>query len=237
MQNEPSSTPDMEAAELIEAVTSISEGLSDLPQDVLEFFKAIDDRLHQQEALLASLLAASGTALPSTTLEIANTTSTSIPVPSSTSIELFSSATVEAPSSLLAATACRRGGAGPLVLCSSSLTQVLSSSLPVTLSTSRPHVTRALTRLTTGSGTANYEPSSASTIPVLPVPSIYSTPDTDSLSINATAATTSTALQVSASYTSIPSPTSTNYVFKTSRQNNVAAYYGQTPDTRSGDLL
>jgi hypothetical protein len=255
MQNEPSSTPDMEAAELTEAVTSISEGLSDLPQDVLEFLKAIDDRLHQQEALLASLLAASGTALPSTTLGIANATSTSIPVPSSTSIELFSSATVEAPSSLLTATACRRGGAGPLVPCSSSLTQVLSSSLPVTPSTSRPRVTRTLTRTTylpvpvttfvqpirfsnsTGSGTANYEPSSASTIPVLPVPSIYSTPDTDSLSINATAATTSTALQVSASYTSIPSPTSTNYVFKTSRQNNVAAYYGQTPDTRSGDLL
>jgi chitinase len=257
MQSEPSSTPEMEAAELIGTVTSISQGLSDLPQDVLEFLKAIDDRLDQQEALLASLLAvfasASETASASTTLEIANATSTSIPVPSSTSFDLFSSATVEAPSSLLTATACRRGGAGPLVPCSSSLTQVLSSSLPVTLSTSRPRVTRTLTETTympvpvttfvqpvpfsntTGSDPATQE--TLSTIPVLPVPSIYSTPDTDSLSINATATATSTDSQASASYNSILPPTSTDYVFKTSRQNNVAAYYGQTPDTKSGDLL
>jgi chitinase len=257
MQSEPSSTPDMEAAELIETVTSITEDLSDLPQDVLEFLKAIDDRLHQQEALLASLLAvfatASGTPAPSTTPEIANATLTSMPVPSSTSIELFSSTNVEASSSLITATACRRGGAGPLVSCSSSLTQVLSSSLPVTLSTSRPRITRTLTRTTyvpvpvttfvqpiPFSNTTGFDPATqetSSTIPVLPVPSIYSTPDTDSPSINATTAAISTDSQASAFYNSIPSPTSTNYVFKTSRQNNVAAYYGQTPDTKSGDLL
>jgi chitinase len=259
VQSEPSSTPEIEAAELIETVTSIPEGLSNLPQDVLEFLKAIDDRLHQQEALLASLLAvftsASGTASPSTTLEIASATTTDVPAPSTTSIEVFSSTTIEAPSSLTTATACRRGGAGPLVPCSSSLTQVLSSSLTVTLSASRPRITRTLTRTTyvpvpvttfvqpvpylntTGSDSTTLETLSASSIPVLPVPSIYTSPDTDSSSLNATAAATSTDSQASTSYNSIPSPTSTNYVFKTSRQNNVAAYYGQTPNTKSGDLL
>jgi chitinase len=260
VQSEPSSTPEMEATELIETVTSIQEGLSNLPQYVLEFLKAIDDRLHQQEALLASLLAvfasASGTALPSTTLDVTNATSTEMPVPTSTSIEVSSSTTIEASSSsLTTATACRRGGAGPLVPCSSSFIQVFSSSLTVTSSTPRPRVTRTLTRTTylpvpvttfvhpvpfsntTGSDQSTYEASSASSIPVLPIPSIYYPPDADNSSISTTATATSSDSQTMAPYSSVPSPTSTDYVFKTSRQNNVAAYYGQTPDTKTGDLM
>jgi chitinase len=249
----------MEAAELMETVTSIQEGLSDLPQDVLAFLKAIDDRLHQQEALLASLLdvfaSASGTALPSATLDITNATSTEMPVPSSTSIEVSSSTAIEASSSLTTATACRRGGAGPLIPCSSSFIQVFSSSLTVTSSTPRPRVTRTLTRTTylpvpvttfvhplpfsntSGSDQATYEASSASSVPVLPIPSIYNPPDADNSSIITAATATSSDSQATAPYSSVPSSTSTNYVFKTSRQNNVAAYYGQTPDTKTGDLM
>jgi chitinase len=259
VQSQPSSTPEMEAAELMETVTSIQEGLSDLPQDVLAFLKAIDDRLHQQEALLASLLdvfaSASGTALPSATLDITNATSTEMPVPSSTSIEVSSSTAIEASSSLTTATACRRGGAGPLIPCSSSFIQVFSSSLTVTSSTPRPRVTRTLTRTTylpvpvttfvhplpfsntSGSDQATYEASSASSVPVLPIPSIYNPPDADNSSIITAATATSSDSQATAPYSSVPSSTSTNYVFKTSRQNNVAAYYGQTPDTKTGDLM
>jgi len=69
----------------------------------------------------------------------------------------------------------------------------------------------------------------------MPVPSIYIPPDTDNSSTIATL--TAASSQVIAPYSSVPSPTSTNYVFKTSRQNNVAVYYGQTPDTKTGDLL
>jgi chitinase len=259
VQSQPSSTPEMEAAELMETVTSIQEGLSDLPQDVLAFLKAIDDRLHQQEALLASLLdvfaSASGTALPSATLDITNATSTEMPVPSSTSIEVSSSTAIEASSSLTTATACRRGGAGPLIPCSSSFIQVFSSSLTVTSSTPRPRVTRTLTRTTylpvpvttfvhplpfsntSGSDQATYEASSASSVPVLPIPSIYNPPDADNSSIITAATATSSDSQATAPYSSVPSSTSTNYVFKTSRQNNVAAYYGQTPDIETGDLM
>ncbi|KAI4755026.1 glycoside hydrolase [Aureobasidium sp. EXF-3400] len=276
LQSVPSSTPEAEAAELMETVTSIQEGLSDLPQDVFEFLKAIDDRLHAQEALLASLLAvfttATGTASPSTTLSIANATSTGMLVPSSTSVlvsisvtaeapssstnvKASSSATVETYSSLTTATACRRGGAGPLVPCSSYLDQTSSSSLVATSSTPRSRVTRTLTRTTylpvpvttfvqsipfsstTGSDLATRETSSSSSIPVLPVPSIYFPPDTNSSSINATTTPTPAESQAVEPYNSVPSPTSTNYIFKTSRQNNVAAYYGQTPDTKAGDLL
>jgi chitinase len=276
LQSVPSSTPEAEAAELMETVTSIQEGLSDLPQDVFEFLKAIDDRLHAQEALLASLLAvfatASGTALPSTTLTIANATSTGMLVPSSTSIlvsisataeapssstniEASSSATVETYSSLTTATACRRGGVGPLVPCPSSLNRSSSSSLVATESTPRSRVTRTLTRTTylpvpvttfvqsmpisstATSDLATQGTSSAPSIPVLPVPSIYIPPDTNSSSINTTTTSASADSQSMVPYSSVPSPTSTNYVFKTSRQNNVAAYYGQTPDTKAGDLL
>jgi len=256
LQSKPSSTPETEAAELIETVTSIQEGLSDLPQDVFEFLQAIDDRLHAQEALLASLLAVfattSGTASPSNTLEIANATTTSMLVPSSTSIEISSSATVEISSSQTTATACRRGGAGPLVPCSSSPDQA-SRSLTATSSVSRPRVTRTLTRTTyvlvpvttfvqpipysntTVSDLPAEGTPSTSSIPVMPVPSIYIPPDTDNSSTIATL--TAASSQVIAPYSSVPSPTSTNYVFKTSRQNNVAVYYGQTPDTKTGDLL
>lgn len=69
----------------------------------------------------------------------------------------------------------------------------------------------------------------------MPVPSIYIPPDTDNSSTIATSSAAES--QAIASYSSAPSPTSTNYVFKTSRQNNVAVYYGQTPDTKTGDLL
>lgn len=70
----------------------------------------------------------------------------------------------------------------------------------------------------------------------MPVPSIYIPPDTDNLSTITTA--TAAESQAIVPYSSVlSSPTSTNYVFKTSRQNNVAVYYGQTPDTKAGDLL
>ncbi|CAD0091578.1 unnamed protein product [Aureobasidium vineae] len=256
LQSEPSSAPATQAAELMETVTSIQEGLSDLPQDVLEFLKAIDDRLHEQEALLASLLAvfatASEAAPPSTTLAIANATSTDMLVLSSTNFEISSSPTVET-SSLTTATACRRGGAGPLVACSSSSDRISPSILTATSSTPRSRVTRTLTRTThipvsvttfvqpipfsntTKSGSTIQETSSASSIPVLPIPSVYSPPDTDGPSINATA--TSADSQAIAPYNSVTSPTSINYVFKIGRQNNVAVYYGQTSETETGDLL
>ncbi|CAD0111698.1 unnamed protein product [Aureobasidium uvarum] len=256
LQREPSSAPATQAAELLETVTSIQEGLSDLPQDVLEFLKAIDDRLHEQEALLASLLAVFATASEaaplSTTLAIANATSTQLLVSSSTSFKISSPTTVDT-SSLTIATACRRGGADPLVPCSSSSDQVSPSISTTTSSTPRSRVTRTLTRTThipvsvtpfvqplpfsntTNSGETVQETSSASSIPVLPIPSVYSPPDTNGPSINTTA--TSADSQAMAPYNSVPSPTSTNYIFKTSRQNNVAVYYGQTPDTGTGDLL
>ncbi|KAI4717088.1 glycoside hydrolase [Aureobasidium sp. EXF-10727] len=254
LQSEPSSAPATQAAELMETVTSIQEGLSDLPQDVLEFLKAIDDRLHEQEALLASLLAvfatASEAASPSTTLTIDNATSTAMLVSSTTSFEISSLPTVET-SSLSTATACRRGGAGPFVPCSPA-DQTSPSILSATSSTPGSRVTRTLTRTThipvsvttvvqpvpfsntTKSDSTIQETSSASSIPVLPTPSVHSS-ETDGPSINATA--TSADSQAIAPYDSVPSPTSTNYVFKTSRQNNVAVYYGQTPDTKTGDLL
>ncbi|KAI4727356.1 glycoside hydrolase [Aureobasidium sp. EXF-10728] len=250
LQSEPSSAPATQAAELMETVTSIQEGLSDLPQDVLEFLKAIDDRLHEQEALLASLLAvfatASEAASPSTTLTIDNATSTDMLVSSTTSFEISSLPTGQT-SSLTTATACRRGGAGPFVPCSPA-DQTSPSILSATSSTPGSRVTRTFTRTThipvsvttfiqpvSFSNTTVQETPSASSIPVLPTPSVYSPADADGPSINATA--TSADSQAMAPYNAVPSPTSTNYVFKTSRQNNVAVYYGQTPDTKTGDLL
>ncbi|KAI5275382.1 glycoside hydrolase [Aureobasidium subglaciale] len=247
LESTPSSTPDSEAAELMETVTSIQEGLSDLPQDVFDFLKAIDGRLHEQEALLTSLLAVfattSGTA-SSTSLAVINTTSTDLVLPSSTSVEISSSVPTEMSSSRLTATGCRRGGAGPLVPCSTSSEQVPDSSLTTSTSSPRSRITRTLTRTT-------YVPVSVTTFaqpvpftnttrfststPVLPIPSVYSPPDAESSDTNATA--TSADSQAMATLNSVPSPTSTNYVFKTSRQNNVAVYYGQTPDTKNGDLM
>ncbi|TIA69886.1 glycoside hydrolase [Aureobasidium pullulans] len=108
LQSIPTSTPDTEAAELMETVTSIQEGLSDLPQDVFEFLKAINDRLHEQEALLSSLLAVftSASGVASSTVTVDNATSSSVPVFWSTATETSSNVVTE-PS----ATACRRGGA------------------------------------------------------------------------------------------------------------------------------
>ncbi|KAI5218759.1 glycoside hydrolase [Aureobasidium subglaciale] len=243
-----SSTPDSEAAELIATVTSVQEGLSDLPQDVFEFLKAIDDRLHEQEALLASLLAvfaATSETSSSTSLAVINATSTDLVLPSSTSVEISNLVPIETSSSALAATGCRRGGAGPLVPCSSSSEQVSESSSITPTSSPRSRITRTLTRTTyvPVSVTTFAQPVpftnttrfSAPSTPVLPNSSIHSPPDTESSDTNATA--TSADSQAMATLNSVPSPTSTNYVFKTSRQNNVAVYYGQTPDTKTGDLM
>lgn len=227
--------PEAEAAALMEDVTSIEEAFSDLPEDVLEFLEAIDDRLHAQEAILASLLAvfttASEGASPTTTLIKSNTTPTNLLGPSSTSIEASNLLTIETSSSLLG--------------------QVSSSDLDATSSSPESRVTHTLTRTTyvsvpfstivqptpfsniTASSLAAQETSSTSSIPMLPVPSVYSSPDSDTLNTSRTMTT----VQVMTPYSPISTPTSTNYVFETSRQNNVAVYYGQTPNTETGDLM
>ncbi|KAK6002772.1 hypothetical protein QM012_001522 [Aureobasidium pullulans] len=237
LQSEPSSAPETEAAELMEVVTSIETGLSDLPQDVLEFIEAIDDRLHAQEALLASLLAilttASDAASPTTTLVIGNATSTDMLVPSSTSIGASSLAAIETSSSLH--------------------DQVSLSDLAATSSTPESRVTRTLTRTTyvpvplttlvqltavsntTASKVPAQETSFTSSVPMLPMPSIYNSSSSDDPSSSMTK--TSTDLQAMSSYSPVSTPTNTNHVFETSRQNNVAVYYGQTPNTKTGDLM
>lgn len=237
LQSEPLSTPETVAAALMEDVTSIEEAFSDLPKDVLEFLETIDDRLHAQEAILASLLAAftaaSEAASLTTTLAISNTTSTNLLGPSSTSIEASSLTTIETSSSLP--------------------DQASSSNLAVTSSTPESRITRTLTRTTyvpvpfstivqptptsntTASDLAAQETSSTSPIPMLPVPSVYDSPDSDAPSTGAT--TTSADSQAVNSYSLVPTPTSINYLFKTSRKNNVAVYYGQTHNTKTGDLM
>ncbi|KAI5198807.1 glycoside hydrolase [Aureobasidium subglaciale] len=248
LESSPSSTPDSEAAELMETVTSIQEGLSDLPQDVFEYLKAIDDRLHEQEALLASLLAVFATTsetASSTILAVINATPTDLVLPSSTSVEISSSVLIKTSSSAPTAIGCRRGGAGPLVPCSSSTDLVSEPSSTAPTSFSRSRITRTLTETTfiPVSVTTSAQPVpftntttfSAPSTPVLPIPSLYSSPQAESSDTNATA--TSADSQAMASLNSLPSPTSTNYTFKTSRQNNVAVYYGQTPDTKTGDLM
>jgi chitinase len=221
----------------METVTSIEQGFSDLPQDVLEFLEAIDDRLHAQETLLASLLAvfatASNAASPTNTLATDNITSTDMLVSSSTSIEVSSLTAI--------------GTSSPFPV------QVSSSDLAATSSGPEFRVTRTLTRTTyvpvpstaivqptpilniTASNVAAQETSFTSSIPVLPMPSVYSFPDSDNSSTSAT--TISADFQATTSYSSVSIPTSTNYVFETSRKNNVAVYYGQTPNTKTGDLM
>ncbi|KAG9632704.1 glycoside hydrolase, partial [Aureobasidium melanogenum] len=63
------------------------------------------------------------------------------------------------------------------------------------------------------------------------MPSVYSSSGSDTLSESATESLSMTP------YSSALTPTSTNYVFETSRQDNVAVYYGQTPNTKTGDLM
>ncbi|KAG9663262.1 glycoside hydrolase, partial [Aureobasidium melanogenum] len=237
LQSEPSPAAETEAAELTEIITSIEQGFSDLPQDVLEFLEAIDDRLHAQEALIASLMAVFATvstaASQTTTLVIGNVTSTDVLVSSSTSIETSSLTTIETYSSLP--------------------DQVSASDLAATSSTPESRVTRTLTRTTyvpvplttfvqptptvntTAFSAAAQETSSTSSIPVLPMPSVFSSSDSNKSSTSAT--TTSANFQATTPYSSVSIPISTNYVFETSLQNNVAVYYGQTPNTKTGDLM
>ncbi|TIA16032.1 glycoside hydrolase [Aureobasidium pullulans] len=247
LQSIPSSTPDTEAAELMETVTSIQEGLSDLPQDVFEFLKAINDRLHEQEALLSSLLAVftSASGVASSTVTVDNATSSIVPVSRSTATETSSIVITEPSSPSATATACRRGGAGPLVPCSSLSDTASPSTSTPSSSFPRSRITRTLTRTTylpvpvttfiqpvPFSNTTEVD--SPSSTPVLPIPAIYSS-DIDTPSTNATI--TSADSQALATPNSIPKPTSTSYTFKPTRKNNVAVYYGQTPTTQTGDLL
>ncbi|KAG9831973.1 glycoside hydrolase, partial [Aureobasidium melanogenum] len=180
---------------------------------------------------MAVLATASAAASQTTTLTIGNATSTEMLVPSSTSIDASSLTTIETSSSLP--------------------DQVSSSDLAATSSTPEPRVTRTLTRTTyvpvppsiivqptpisntTASNVAAQETSYTSTIPVLPMPSVYSSSNSDSPSASATATST----LAMTPYSPVSTPTSTNYVFEASRQNNVAVYYGQTSNTKTGDLM
>ncbi|KAH0340245.1 glycoside hydrolase, partial [Aureobasidium melanogenum] len=179
---------------------------------------------------MAVFATASAAASLTTTLAINNATTTDVSVPSSTSIQTSSPAAITTSYSLP--------------------DQVSSSDLAATSSTPESRVTRTLTRTTyvpvppstivqptpisntKASNVAAQGTSSTSYIPVLPMPSVYSSSNGDYPSASAT--TTSVDSQV---WSSVATPTSTGYVFETSRQNNVAVYYGQTPNTKTGDLM
>lgn len=234
----PSSSTGTEAAELIEDVTALEEGLSSLSQNVFEFLKEIDDRLHQQQALLESMLAVFTSVSETTSVATSapsNTSSTeALLLPSTSSVEALASVFADTSSSLPVATACRRGGAGPLVSCSS--VQSESDALSASTSPPRSRVTRTLTRTTylQLSNTPTIQPipfantssldslpgETKTSVPSLPTPTVYSSIGAEESGIDGSATSTDS----DAVAASVPSPTSTSYTFKTSRQNNVAVY-------------
>lgn len=228
---------------VIADITEVEQGLDSLPQDLLNFLEAISQNLQQEEALLASLLSNRPQSLSAAT-SVAAMNSLTTPETTSTPSMLFTTSPPTTP--LAQPSLCMYGGAGPLVPCTDLSAAASSSAQPAASSavTSQERATLfSYLSIVSPSSTglsqvypptpaptfANATVAPPRTITVVPQP--VATPGTSNSS--ATFNTT-----VSTTLTYYPSPTSSSgYVFNTNRDTNVAAYYGQTPATTTGDLL
>lgn len=233
---------------VIEDLTKIQAGLSDLPEDLLSFILALEQRLSEVEKLLSEFIESKGTSPVSPVGPVVSPSPPEIAPEANEDVSVFTytATLVEAVSTSL----CRPlRGAGPLRPCdepdATALTTTSTKRITSTI-TSRSTVTRHMPipiNLNSTSFAINgtgFTPPAPWTKPW----SISSSTD-DVVKVTQTLSGVtpflsqpeSTAESVTPSLkTYAPPETPTPYVFDANSEDNVAVYYGTTPATELGGL-
>lgn len=242
----------------IAEIAEAEQGLKNIEQDLSNFLEAVAQNLQQEEALLASLLASLAPTIRPQSLSVATSTAAIYNLPTPVTLVTASTLlTTSLPSSSLAQPSlCAHGGTGPLVPCtdlytvafvSTQFVAIHVSQTPYVLSTgflSQSVVSPAsvgLTQIHTSTPTPLSTPTPSNgtvahiTMTGIPQPNVSNGTITASATSNSSTTANATA-STSLSYF-ISSTPSSGYVFNSSRDSNVAVYYGQTPATTTGDLL
>lgn len=224
---------------VIDDILKIQTGLNGLPEDMLAFILALEQRLGKLEELLAGYTDGSGSPVGPVGPVLSPAPPTITQAPEITSIETSSPTSTRPATSL-----CRPlGGAGPLRLCD-------GPDVTALMTTRSTRITRTMTLMTTiapalpiPTGTksnnsfpamngSDFTPPAPWTKPYLVSDAFTSTSPSSAVY---SSAQNFTATPASTAETTVP--TASPYVFNAESEDNVAVYYGTTPATTEGGLV
>lgn len=223
---------------VIEDITKIQSGLNELPEDLLSFILALEQRLQEVEKLLSGYTDGSESPVG----PVGPVLSPAPPAATQDTLDITSTETSTFTPTLSATTSlCRPlGGAGPLRPCGGPDVTALTT-------TRSTRITRTMTFMTTIAPTlplstgiksngsfpamngSDFTPPAPWTKPWIASAFTASSDSSNSGAPNTLATLASTAETTTAT----PSP----YIFNAESEDNVAVYYGTTPATTDGGLL